>query len=428
MRSTLPISTAVVDLTPRRPVPMGGFSGPERLSIATEGRLEANIVAVGEDKTATVFVSLDTLFVGAALRDSIIRDCGERFGVGPECVLVLASHTHFAPMLDASKPTLGRTDAEETDRWMEKIGEAIAAAEAKPATSVRAGCGHSDASVNRRLRWPLPSVVRLLGKSDRDVYMCDNPAGPRDPRIRTWTWLSPDGYPVAALWTFACHPVFYPHPQTASPDYIGRVREALRARLGAKLPVIFAPGCMGDIWPRSPKAWKQMRRILPFLIYGPSPVPYDMPQWERWANELAGEVSAADAAGFVRPITEKTTAGRLERLRLDAFFDGHSPVPDLTAKAVDVPGVGRLVTLSCEPVAEIAGVFAEGPNDLVLGYEGDVFGYLPTDAMIAEGGYEPRLSHRPFGLKGAFRPHLDERLTRFAETLKADETLPGSTT
>ena len=420
MPAFLQITSVVADLTPFAPMPMGGQGGPDRLSRNTHGRLEGNIVALGEGPGAVVLVSLDTLFAGAALTGRIIEACARRFGVGAERVLVLASHTHFAPMLDASKPGLGRTDAAEVDRWGQAVVDAVMAATSRQAGSVRVGLGRSDCAVNRRLRWRLPTVLRMLGKIDGDIYMCDNPAGPRDPRIRTCVWLSESGEALAAFWSFACHPVAFPEPETASPDYIGIVREGLRRHLGVpSLPVIFAPGCMGDIRPRSPSPWNSLRRVPRLAIYGPSPPPFDRAGWNRWADALAAEVTSIEAAGDTRPIDSSPGAVPMMRLPLDQIFEGSSPTPELHGKAIRVPGVGRIIALSCEPVTAIADLVDAGADDLVLGYEGDVFGYLPTEAMVAEGGYEPWGSLKSFGLRGAFKPGLDARVAMFGRALKA---------
>ncbi len=411
------IALAVVDLTPGSPQPMGGQQGPDRLARHAHGRLEANIAVFGEGAAAVIVVSIDTLFAGAVLTEGIVQACARRFGVGPGSVLVLASHTHSAPMLDPAKPGIGRADPDEVARCAALIADAVTGAQAHAVASVRVGLGESDLAVNRRLRWRIPTLVRALGKIDSDVYVCDNQNGPRDRRIRTAVWLSPDGRPLAALWSFACHPTAFPVEETSSPDYIGVVREALRQRLGTRVPVIFAPGCMGDVRPPSAKPWKTVRRIPNLIIYGPQPVPYDLSGWEAWAQGLAGQVMAADLAGEMRQLDRPAEAMAMVRLPMSEIFEGEVPTPEFHVKTVRLPGFGRVVALSCEPVSTIPQILGADDADLVLGYEGDVFGYLPTEAMIAEGGYEARRFMTHFGLEGAFKPGLDARMAALGEGL-----------
>jgi hypothetical protein len=222
---------------------------------------------------------------------------------------------------------------------------------------------------------------------------------------------------LAAFWSFACHPVAFPETDTVSPDFIGVVREALRQRLGHRLPVIFGPGCMGDVRPRSTRSWRTPARIAQLAVYGPSPLPFDRTEWDSWAAELAGQVTSIDEDAETKPINICATAGPMIRLPMSTLFDGFCPTAELHAKSIVAPGLGRIIALSCEPVTAIAGLVAEREDDLVLGYEGDVFGYLPTETMIAEGGYESRGFLRSFGLEGTFTPGLDAKIAILGRAL-----------
>jgi hypothetical protein len=398
---------------------MGGHDGAVRLSSRTAGRLEGNIVILGDHPDQVVLISLDTLFAGATLTRHIVKICADRFAVSEARVLVLASHTHFAPMLDESKPRLGAACPAEVERWCRAMGTALDRMTDHDAACVHAGVSVSDLSVNRRLRWRLPSLVRILGKLSGDVYLCDNPAGPRDPRIRTWIWMSEREKPVAALWSFACHPVGFPEADTASPDYIGVVRDALRDHFGHDLAVIFAPGCMGDVRPRSPVRWNTWRRAGGIAIYGPSAPGFDRASWREWSSALAAEVSSVASQGQSHVVDDdKPRAAPTAVLPMKSLLEGRSPVAELRGKAVFAPGIGRIVALSCEPVTEVAGLISDDSDDLVLGYEGDVFGYLPTDAIRAEGGYEAERFMQSFGMTGRFKPGLDEQIAAMGRSLR----------
>lgn len=405
------IAAGIATVTPAGVYPMGGYDGPARLTKRVHGTLEANIVVFGEGNQAVALVSIDTVLAGAKLTECVSRAMRVHHGISPDNVLVLASHTHFAPMLDHSKPLLGEVSQAAFEEVAEAIVDTVASVRTAQATEAKVGAGSSNAAVNRRLRWRWPSLVRLLGRVDSNVYMADNPAGPRDARIRTVIWRTSAREPIAALWSFACHPVGFPDDSTASADYVGVVREAIRARHGRALPVIFAPGCMGDVRPRSPHAPRTIRAALETLVYGPRPHPFDRRSWDAWADALAADVLGADDASRAEPLEGALPAAQPTALiPLDQIFDGTVAAPVLTAKSIRLPGVGPIVALSCEPVTAIAELVRQSVNDLVLGYEGDVFGYLPTDAIVAEGGYEANRFMRFFGMKGKWRGGLDARL------------------
>ncbi|KJV04987.1 hypothetical protein [Methylocucumis oryzae] len=101
------IASAIVDLTPIDCLPLGGYSGPERLVRKKHGRLEANISMFGTPPNAVAIIAVDTLFAGPDLTNAITKIFKEAHGLTAERVLILASHTHFAPMLDKTKPKIG---------------------------------------------------------------------------------------------------------------------------------------------------------------------------------------------------------------------------------------------------------------------------------------------------------------------------------
>jgi hypothetical protein len=138
--------------------------------------------------------------------------------------------------------------------------------------------------------------------------------------------------------------------------------------------------------------------------------------WDHWAERFAAEVVAIEAGGRRQNLDAQGVVPTMAKMGVTDLIDGESPVPELHAKSVTAPGVGRIVALSCEPVTEIAALVAR-PDDLVLGYEGDVFGYLPTDAMVAEGGYEPKQSLPAFNLTGRFRQGIDQKIVSLCAQL-----------
>ena len=414
------IASRVIDLTPTGQLPMGGHDGPDRLTRRRHGTLEANIV-VWRCATGTIaIVSLDTLFAGPDLTDAILASFRKWHGLSEDQVLILASHTHFAPMLDRTKPRLGKIAEQELVRWQGKLDEAIGTLSNHLVTRVRIASGESDKSTNRRLRWLLPTAVRLLGKTRSNIYLCDNPNGDRDPTIRIFLYQDVTLNVRAILWSFSCHPVGFPQPDTASADYVGVVREKLRQVYGRSVPVVFAPGCMGDVRPRSPKSWKQLRNILKIMLYGPCAPEFSVATWGRWANELADEVLSIAKSARTESLDNAVCTAVSNALPMEAIFTGTVPVNELRGKAVSIPGIGRLITLSCEPVTAVAEIIRRDKSDLVLGYEGNVFGYLPTDRLIDEGGYEADRFMDTFGLEGTWKSSLDQAVMAFGRSLTHD--------
>ena len=233
------------DITPRFEVPLG--AGEPGDSWQIHSRLEANMVAlwVG-DGDPLVLVSIDALYPGPNV-DQLIRE--QLKDVPPENVIVAASHTHAAPMLDATKPALGSPSEEHLESVREAISEGIGSlldpALRRPVTA-RAAKGKLNHSVNRRLlkrfylSWP-PKLNQLKWGP--------NFVGPRDETVTSLELLDQAGDEVAVLWNYACHPVFFPAGRTVSSHYPGAVRERLHAEKGHAFPVLFFQGFSGNTRP-----------------------------------------------------------------------------------------------------------------------------------------------------------------------------------
>ena len=72
-----------------------------------------------------------------------------------------------------------------------------------------------------------------------------------------------------------------------------------------------------------------------------------------------------------------------------------------------------LVALGGEVVVEYAlRLKREFPKErmIVAGYSNDVMAYIPTAAMLKEGGYEPVTSMTYYGFPSPFREDVEERV------------------
>ena len=73
-----------------------------------------------------------------------------------------------------------------------------------------------------------------------------------------------------------------------------------------------------------------------------------------------------------------------------------------------------MVFLSCEPVCGLLPLFRAGHGQpLCAGYLDHIYGYLPSDSQVAEGGYEPHTFRTNFSLPGRYHPDIEARLVRF---------------
>jgi len=411
---------ASADITPIGNIQLAGYLGRESPFAGIASPLEANALALCTDGArVAVVLTLDTLFVGPIVEATLISHFVNRHGQNANDLLVLASHTHFAPSIDETKPLLGRVDADYValviDRCKALMDSVISSL--GTGASIRRHAGSSLAAINRRRWWPLPHVAGGRRIAGPEACMAPNPAGPLDPAITAWIVTGQAGRPVAAIWHYACHPTGFCEPLKVSAEFPGVVRERLRHRFG-NIPVLFLQGFAGDIRPRVPESRPASTVAWRTLLWGPSFSGFTLPAWRQWANSLADEV----AATFDEPPVpdELTASARIESAEYDL------PLSRLVTDD-DPKRVVRFQRLRVSPALDIVAVGAEPltdlrrhicfPGTIAVGYLGDVFGYWPTDTDAREGGYEVGGFLRAFGLQGRLRHPLDGEFTAAIDQL-----------
>jgi hypothetical protein len=247
--------------------------------------------------------------------------------------------------------------------------------------------------------------------------MAPNPKGPRADLARVAVLTGAEGRPEAVIWSWACHATS-PHPADAvSSDYPGAVRAGLRAVFG-DLPVLFLQGFAGDV--RPPGSAPSLARRALALARGPRFVAMDRGGLAAWEEALAVGVVDLATRALVHPAP---LAGRIhsasEPLPLAAFL-ADAPPRAMTVGRLDLGDALTLLHLEAEPSAAHADQIARAlPGAWPLGYAGDVFGYLPTDAQVPERGYEVDGYMPLFGMTGRYRGSIDAALAAVVERLAA---------
>ncbi len=393
-------------------MPLAGFGDRHAPFSGIDAPLEANAVAFRFDDTrCAVILTLDTLFAGPALHAALTEHFVRCHGQRADDLLVLASHTHFAPSIDDTKPALGWVDAAYAAFVVASCEEVIDRVVASPGCPaiVERRLGASDAAINRRRRWPLPHLDnrRLVGPQ---VCMAPNPNGPIDPTIDAWTATDAAGKPVALLWRYACHPTGFARPLHVSPDFPGVVRTRLRQHYGVTIPVMFLQGFAGDIRARVPEKRSLLRRTWHTLLTGPSFDGFTLAEWRDWAEALAGDVAAAFAGPPLPPAAEPQAVISLGSasctVPLSRLVSGEADDRPVRFQRLRVASMIDIVAVAAEPLTSLRGMIPFA-GATPVGYLGDAFGYWPTDRDARNGGYEVNHFLPAFGLHGRLQPSLD---------------------
>ena len=384
--------TAKVKITPDEPGYLLAYDQHQKAE-GVESELYTRALALEDaDGQKVVLVSADILGFPPSLARAIRRDARERYGLKDGQLLLAASHTHNGPVLPES-PSLeiyhNFTEEEAKSVYayaevlrghvLDAIGQALGTT--RPAR-LSWGRGQATFGVNRR---------KSL-----------NPNGPTDPDVPVLSVDSPDGKPIAVVFTYACHltTVMASHFVKYSADYAGVAAEELeRRRPGAT--ALFVAGCGGDINP------DPMGNIEYVGLHG---------------RTLAGEIERV----LARPVELSAVRGPLRaafreidlpleklppRELLEKLLDHKSaeqrrhaktmlkqmekgPLPSAVPYPIVVWQFGSdltLVGLTGEVCVDYALRLKRelGPERTwVVGYANQVPCYIPSDRVLAEGGYE----------------------------------------
>jgi hypothetical protein len=402
------ISSGSVDITPRRPVMLGGFNKRTAPFTSVASRLEANVLLIRGASSSVTIVSTDLLYPGETLRAQLIRNLG--LEDRSESLFLCASHTHSAPMTAPAIPHLGIADEEYVHFVATQITALVESIEEK---GERCVCtyriGSADHSMNRRLVRP-----RLTRSGfARSSGFGPNPKGDRDESVRIVEFSKQSGEPSAVIWNYACHPTDFPGLLQVSAEYPGIVRSRLRSQLG-DIPVLFLQGFSGDVRPpfsgRSAGIAGLARRVL----VGPQ---FRQPlrrEWEQWSNSLAESVASfAQTSGRTLKI-DSLVLKRVEVPEND-YAAGGSGDKSLIWHLIDCGGF-RIVGINAEPVVKYRRLleesFAGRAPLLTVGCLDQPICYLPSDNMIPEQGYEVEGFRSLFNFDARFQNHLQDSVIR----------------
>ncbi len=407
--STARAGWSEIETTPPLGLPMGG-RGPR----FTPGRevLDPLIAqaAVLEDSggNRTLWISVDLVGLSPVIAEPLRYDLSALTGIPIEAVILNYSHTHSGPMggfegyaTPLSKPRELHTYDESLCRNI--IHVALAAVENLQPVTVTEYRGASAVGINRRRKGP-----------SGETGMGPDPDGAHNPDLWLIDVSALDGGDRCVVFSYGCHPVIvYGYAWDGiSADFPGVCRNTLRSELGANVHCQFIQGLAGNVRPR----------VLADLIRGRfrKSTPADP---VTAGTELAGDVVrslrsagtrldldiAAAQGRFLAPRDQKKIPPADHWRSLSASDDElsrnlggywierlESGIPPV--KAVPWP-VGlirlaeerRIAWIAGEVLAEWLGLVRAWLNDpglIAWGYCQEGRGYLPTDELLPEGGYE----------------------------------------
>lgn len=388
-RSQLKANATTIDITPSWATDLG--AGPLAENVRTnrsaQEPLEANLLAIWANTNSqpVLLVTLDLLYAGKEIRTAVENAAHK---LPQENIIVAASHTHRAPMTDTTKPRLGRADPSYikwlTNKLAHAVREVLSLAKAEN-ISLHAGINTASHSINRR-RF---ARLALRRKIQRNVYVSGpNIEGPRDETVTVVTINDAQGRPIAILWNYSCHPVAHPDSNTYSSHYPHWTRDAYRTkRNNPRLPVLFFQGFSGDTRPNASIGIPDGKGLIRRIFSGPQFRDMTRRRYRNWATSLAEKVCSTPTFSIANH-NPAITCNRIARPGKE-FADGLNRA--VAFHTVKIGSELTIVAVSAEAVTAYAHYVrsrTKSKYTICAGCVDDVYGYMPTEEMVRQGGYE----------------------------------------
>ncbi len=352
---------ATTKITPDTLMWMAGYAARKKPAEGTLHDLYAKALALeDEGGHRVVIVTLDIIGVLTSVRESVEKQVEEQYKLPPAALVLNASHTHCGPEYRERK---GRE--EEARKYHQFLQTALvklvgaALADLRPA---RLTYSHARAgfAMNRRRNYALP-------KDDINANKAPNPDGPVDHDVPVLCVLDAEGNQRAVLFGYACHNTTLQFFQFCG-DYAGFAQEYLQADHPG-MTAMFVMGCGADQnpYPRSTVELAQ-----------------------KHGRSLA---TGVEAALFARPRPlHGSIRCALEYVDLP-WAKGTREKRHYPVQVLRLGNDVTLVTLASEVVVDyslrLKRELGRPPAIVwVAGYSNGYYGYIPSERVLAEGGYE----------------------------------------
>lgn len=425
--------TATADITPATPMWMSGYQR-DRPTVHRTSALWAKALAL-EDSSGRrlVLLTADLCGITAAVSGTIADELARSHSLERSRILINVSHNHSGPVIEGYLPANEIPDSDramvagyrrEFEQTMVRLArEAIS--QLQP-VHLNRGRGWTTFGVNRRnnAEADVPAL-RAAGRL----------RGPVDPDVPVLRITDPAGRLMAIVFGYACHPTVL-QESAWNGDYSGYAQAVLEDRHPGATAHFFA-GAGADTNPLPRKTIELARKygtqladtvdevlrapMHPVAAVGEAAYAEISLAYAKVPTRAALQEEAQDQSPAGSPYERGGRYTRMRARRLLDRLDGMRNLPVAHTYPVQVWQLGDLtwVALGGEVVVDYALRLKKelGSDTWIAGYSNDVMAYIPSERVLAEGGYEGALSMIVYGHPSPWAPGLENAIVGQARKL-----------
>lgn len=387
---------AQVSINPTTPILLAGYAGRTVEATQIQQDITAQAAAFGAGADASLLITFDSTGVPTSFVDSVASAISAAHGIPRERVNIAVTHSHNAPEIagyatNILTPTA--TQQQHIDTYTQLVATRLmqaadqALANRTPGNTLTWGVGSAQFGQNRR--------GQAIAPNDHDL-----------PVLRI---TDAGGATKAIVTSYATHGTTL-NNNLVSGDWPGYAREKIQELYPGSVALVML-GAAGDSDPQP--------RV------GPSSVTYAQDHGQEVANEVQRLVSN----NLLRPASFAINAAHTD-LSLDYATELTLGDPG-GARLAPSPGALPYGVTSWMFGDDLAMTFFEGElvSDYSLrlksnhddgrlwvnGYTNGVDGYIPSERILYEGGYEPDSASYWYNLPGRFAHGLENKIIGAAE-------------
>lgn len=402
-------------ITPQQSLWQAGYAARTHASEGTLHNLWAKAVALeDENGNRAVLVTTDLLGIPKAVSDRIRTDLQKSLNLSRAQIILNSSHTHSGPVLSNALVDIYPLDAVEqnkidiyTRRLEAQVVQLVQEAFTKLQPAIlSAANGVTRFQVNRRNN----KEGALLEQSELK--------GPNDYAVPVLKISDASGTVKALVFGYACHNTVLDQ-YLFSGDYAGFAQLELE-KAYPEATALYFQGAGADQNPmprRTVPLAQQFGRELAAAVQRvvDEPMRTLASQLSVAYSEIDLRLSPPPTDGDLTKIsTQNETYQQRWARRMLAQRQAGQPFPTSYPYPVQVWRLGdqALFSFGGELVVAYALEVKKrfGPESFVLGYSNDVMGYIPSETILKEGGYEGASSQMVYGHPAPWAPGLEQQI------------------
>jgi neutral ceramidase len=440
MKTSYLASFIEINITPNSclGMPLQGFFGLPRLAKGIESPLQMQLLMLEDQNSSRILIITADLFGIDTGSVSRIRQHLESWGIPAEAFFFSASHTHYAPGTLSTMPNQMGLFLDQYTTFIEKsiiskLPELYDKLE--PANIYKSSC-------NVRIG----SNRRGLDQDNKRTKILSKIGGSYDEHTPILLLHHTKSNQKTLLIQHGCHPTGLGNASIISPDYPGYVRSILKK---SKLVqnVMFFQGGAGDTKQTIPGDHLSFCTNANHIYENAKKISVSVlncfsKKWTAVHGPLRSAIHQIDLQ--VKPFEtynvaqkiknndhwSKLTLAWLEHIsKIDKSYLSLRSIP-LDIQILGIGSDWHLLALPAEPVSglvmRLRQLFPNPSDVMIAGYTNGLVGYLPTEDILKEGGYEAEASHLVYGLPGPFERGIEtsimEKTKKIIENLDNPKT------